>query len=68
MVSRRTVAIENSRIHDINRTAYASVAIYGNVNKFNEGLPDDPTTDCVRDKRHEHDTYFGQYCGSESGI
>jgi hypothetical protein len=23
--------IENSRIHDINRTAYASVAIYGNV-------------------------------------
>jgi uncharacterized protein len=27
-----TPAIENSRIHDINRTAYASVAIYGNVN------------------------------------
>jgi hypothetical protein len=26
--------IENSRIHDINRTAYASVAIYGNVNKL----------------------------------
>jgi hypothetical protein len=25
--------IENSRIHDINRTAYASVAIYGSVNR-----------------------------------
>jgi hypothetical protein len=25
--------VENPRIHDINRAAYASVAIYGNVNK-----------------------------------
>jgi rubrerythrin len=32
------VIIENSRIHDINRTAYASVAIYGNVNKTMENL------------------------------
>jgi toxin YhaV len=31
--------IENSRIHDINRTAYASVAIYGNVNKPPTALP-----------------------------
>jgi hypothetical protein len=31
--------IENSGIHDINRTAYASVAIYGNVNKLRFRVP-----------------------------
>jgi hypothetical protein len=31
---RRQQTIENSRIHDINRVAYATVAIYGIVDKF----------------------------------
>jgi hypothetical protein len=33
VLSSLSLSIENSRIHDINRTAYASVAIYGNVNR-----------------------------------